>query len=204
MNRRDAIKLANSPEAMKKRRATIRRLVDAGEWAGPNSLRDPEIERLVRDGVPCGQCGNTFHPDRITAHRMARGAKSVVFCSRKCSAARKAALTEGVPRDVESGFGKTEHNINAHFYCVKSPDNVSYVFRNANHFVREHPNLFTEKQRTLSRNGTVYPAACGLRSLFLEKIDYRSGLKYTPSEWRGWTGVWKKDRLGNIVWSRGE
>lgn len=94
--------------------------------------------------------------------------------------------------------GKIEHNVIACFYSLKSPDGITYKFRNLNHFVRENPNLFPPgyaEEKKISGSRCYAKAERGLRALFASGDHQRF-------QWRGWQAVWKKDRLGKIVWER--
>jgi len=183
--------LARSPEVRAKYSATRAKMVEAGTWNGGHP--DSEAIRIVREGLNCSHCGNLFYPLKQVAHEYVRR-KYAVMCSRECDHANR----KGIPRPPGSGLDKTEHHVKANFYCVKSPDNVQFVFRNAENFVREHPDLFSEEQRRLRGKNII--AAHGLRSLFCEWRN--RGKKQQAESWRGWTGVWKKDRLGKVVWAR--
>lgn len=145
-------------------------------------------------------CGAQFTPTRKQAKEWVRKVlngelRRQLVCSPSCAGRIRGDARRGVPR--EGGNAAIEHNVSAKFYCVRSPDNVEYKFRNMNHFVRSHPELFSPEQLRTSPNGVAPNAVCGLRSLFTRTASQRES-------YRGWVGVWKKDRLGSVIWQRAE
>lgn len=176
----------------------------------------PEIDALCVS-TRCEYCGESYIPTRATASaKLKRSYVTKNYCSPTCRyQAGKDKTIEAhnrVMREKMSGVAypddhpraKIEQNMFAKFMCVRSPDGVEYKFRNVNNFVRTHPHLFppgytneplqfpgTNRIATLSSR-----AAMGLRQLFFRGKAQRES-------WRGWVGIWKKDRLGNVEWERG-
>lgn len=174
--------------------------------------RSAAIDEVCAQLHTCGECGAKFRcVNRFKASNWVLNPGRKRLCSRACRAkmsqrtrvqAANILLKEkltGVAR--EGQHAKIEHNLMAKSYCLKSPDNVSYVFRNLRHFVRNHADLFPPGYavEVLDSPGKLQStrgskAANGLGALFTGKRD----------SYLGWVGVWKKDRLGKIVWEHAE
>jgi hypothetical protein len=73
-----------------------------------------------------------------------------------------------------------EHK-NAITGILRSPDNVTFRFRNMSHFVRTHPHLFRPEDVEWKRNGRYCRALKGLLNLTEKKRPNGS--------WKGWTLV---------------
>jgi len=178
-------------------------------------LRLKEVDALA---IPtaCAECGRGFTPLRSTVSGWLRAGSVPMkkYCSRKCSgvagqrvqkyagAKKRAAETTATPRTGH--LARTEHNVCAKFYCVRSPDGVVFKFRNLFQFVRDHADLFppgyaTEFPVAQGRIQMKPPkASSGLRTLFSENP------KHQRESYLGWVGIWKKDRLGKVVWRRAD
>jgi hypothetical protein len=77
-----------------------------------------------------------------------------------------------------------ESNSSANTFSIKSPTGEIFAARNAQHFVRTHPHLFSEEDRKVRSKTGYSRAAHGL-----QKLHPANPSGYPI--WKGWTWHWQ-------------
>lgn len=146
-----------------------------------NALKQDHSKRIKTYHFVCEVCGNAFSVIGSKGH-----ATTLKTCSEACFKKALAASANGQDlTPMQEGYRKSpgrqpdEFNSCAKEWALKSPDGEVFRFRNMNHFVRSHAEMF--KGFLNERRRTPY-AAVALSNL----APWR---KHKGKNWRGWTWV---------------
>jgi hypothetical protein len=135
----------------------------------------------------CG-CGETLRDPNTRCkpgHHLRATQEHEKWIGKLCSPAHRKKVSE-------TGTSKGEKHQKAGVWHLKSPNNVSYSFKNLEHFIRSHAHLFHPDDivRKLKKNGGSFWCRAGMG---LNSLSPRC--KNPKGSWKGWRIDSQQERL---------